>query len=228
MFFFAVPVFGQDSTVNKTPHGFIDLNGYYDTREFSTFTINLLANFNPRLQYFSLNNFDSGKHSTDLSSMYMEHHLRWNFHKKLPLDLAQNLTVMSGSGNDNLKYGLRWRWNQTPRLQNLLDKLHLMYFVNFHLVQFAEGTAPKGFTQIEHVYRLQVIPGWFKDRVYIFGFADQDIIWRNGGASFRWVTETQLGIRLAGQFYLVAEYRFNQYLNEKNGVGFGLEYIINY
>src|SRR3989338_4089976 len=78
------------NSLPKASFGFIDLNVYpYDTRDLSTYTINLLANLPARLQYFSFVNYTtpvSTNKNFDLQNFYTEQNLRWGLPKDLPLD----------------------------------------------------------------------------------------------------------------------------------------------
>lgn len=221
--------FGQKENDKPKLTGFLDFNEYYDTRDFSTFTLNVMANFSDRLQYFSLTNYSSNTSVKDIEGFYAEHHFRWNVCKKLPLDLTQLWVNQSGPSNDNIKYGIRWRLNQTPKIDSLLKKIKLMLFVNFHLVEFAAHRSAAGFTQMEYVYKIDVLPSKLNNRLYISGFADQDLIWgANASLKSIWVTEHQLGIRIIGQLHAVAEYRINEYLPDKSGWGLGIQYFAAY
>jgi hypothetical protein len=218
--------FAQKENNKPKISGFLDFNEYYDTKGHSTFTLNLMANFTTRFQYFSLTNYSSGTKSTDLNGYYAEHHFRWNINKKLPLDLTQLWVNQSGPSNDNVKYGIRWRLNQTPRIDSLLNKINLMFFVNFHLLEFAEHQTPKGFTQMEYVYKIDIIPSKLNKRLYISGFADQDLQWStNNSLKSIWVTEHHLGVRILGGLHAVTEYLVNEYLPDRSGWGLGIQYF---
>ncbi len=68
-----------DTRSGKPLKGLIDINGYYDTREFTVLTINLLASLPWRLQYFSLTNYSNPIESDtaqDLENFYSEQNLR--------------------------------------------------------------------------------------------------------------------------------------------------------
>ena len=95
------------------------------------------------------------------------------------------------------------------------------------LILLRMETDIKYMTMIEHVYNIKVWPSKLKDRVYIAGFADQNIVYLDGGVKMRWVSEYQLGIGLIDQFYLVAEYRINDLLPSGNyGLGYGFQYKV--
>ena len=105
----------------------------------------------------------------------------------------------------------------------------MSYALNPMLIDFRKSTEVKYMTAIEHVYRINVLPKVFKNRVYLGGFADQNFIYNNNKLSFKWVSEHQLGIRVLDQLYLVLEYRINDFLPTDNyGLGYGLEYKIKF
>ncbi|MFT5338258.1 MAG: hypothetical protein ACI9YL_002275, partial [Luteibaculaceae bacterium] len=57
--------YGQVDVPQKNT-GFMDFNVYRDSRDFQNITINLLANLPNKIQYFSLNNFQSPNNKKDL------------------------------------------------------------------------------------------------------------------------------------------------------------------
>ena len=78
--------------------------------------------------------------------------------------------------------------------------------------------------QIEYFYRFQILLSIFLDRVYLSGFADQNLDSRGDS---KWVTQHQLGVQIVSQFFAVAEFRYNELLpSKKEGMGLGLQYVI--
>ncbi len=217
----------QEAPKKKKITGFADFNGYYDTRQFSVLTINLLANLPYRFQYFSLTNFQSPKRSFDLESFYSEQNLRWGVHKKIPLEVTFQYVLRQGVDNDDFRFGLKWNVHKTPVLDSAFHKIHFRYSINPMFFQFRSNTKPAYMTIIEHVYRLNIAPGPLNNRLYIGGFADQNFVYSNGKVSLRWVSEHQRGIRLVSQLYAVAEFRVNTFQPEEQlGLGYGLEYKV--
>lgn len=224
-------------TVSPTPaptsrKGFIDLNAYYDTREFSVLTLNLFAQLPARFQYFSLTNYSNAVEADDpedLDTYYTEQNLRWNPWVGLPLDLAAQWVHKSGGDNDLVRLGLRWRLMSTPGLRDAMKKIGLVYFVSFYAAQFDQLSSRGTRMQIEHVYRIPIFPEATRNRIYLGGFLDHSL-WFSppaGGSRSSIVTEHQLGVRLFDHVYAVVEYRFNEFFSRKqHGVGFGLEYVI--
>ena len=120
------------------------------------------------------------------------------------------------------RLGVRWRFQDTPGPVGdfFRDTLKLRYSLNFHIIE-DDGSG----WQMEHVYRRDFLDGL----IYIGGFADHNV---NGTAdSSDWVSETQVGVKLLGGFYAVAEYRYFSFASSsrfKQGVGIGLEYALQF
>lgn len=218
------------SSLAKPGTGFVDFNAYPVLTEINTdsvYTVNILANLPNRWQYFSLTNFintDPSKELSDSFNYYTEQNLRWAISEDLPLDLTVQLNVRSGSRNERLRLGFRWRLNNTSALEEFFKSIHFSHSINFHVVQLDYETADVW--QMEHVFR-KTFPD-ISDRLYLAGFVDhtfnQDL-----PASFPSspiVGEAQLGCRLVDNWHLIAEYRVNEYRrsNTKN-LAIGVEYI---
>lgn len=215
-------VLGQNS-------GFLDFNGYYDTRDESVMTLNILANVENRFQYFSLTNFQGHNESSDLESFYSEHNLRWRIKDTTSFDLTLQYVLRQGFRNDDLRFGFRWRVTSFKPVQTFFKKINFSYSFNPMIVQFREANNPKLFTQIEHVYKLNIAPKKLNNRVYLAGFWDQSMAQENNKILFNHVTEHQLGLRIIGEFYLVTEYRINTYLARDNiGLGYGVQYKVKF
>lgn len=221
-------VFAQkDSTKSEFKNsGFIDFNGYYDTREYGEMTINALGNLKNGFQYFSLTNYTSADASADFSGYYSEQNLRWTPSSKKPFALTAQWVIKGNQNNDNLRLGAIWKVSKTNLFASAFKKINLFYFVNFHLLQFQNKVDVVGFSQIEHVYKFRLLPKTLNNRLYLGGFADQTFVYQdNGNVSFQWVSEHQLGFRVIDQFYLVSEFRINDYRASDNyGLGYGVEY----
>lgn len=209
--------------------GFVDFNGYHDTRSFSTLTYNILLQLSDRLQYFSLTNHDGQSSSSELTTTYAEHNLRYKLSQNSPLDATLQYVIRNGAFNDDIKLGIRWRLNNTMGLSSFFKKLQMSYSVNSMLVQFRNSTQTKYATQLEHVYRIALFPKSLNNRLYLGGFADQIVNYTNDKISFTWVTEHQLGYRVYKQLYVVAEYRRNEFRTQGiDGLGYGLEYVVKF
>ncbi|MRH99680.1 hypothetical protein GH721_03950 [Kriegella sp. EG-1] len=217
----------QSTEEKEKISGFIDFNGYYDTREFSVLTYNILANLN-RFQYFSLTNYKSGKHSFDFETSYAEHNLRYQLSKKSPLDFTLQYVLRSGPDNDDYRFGFRARLHSIKKISSIFKKLNMRYSINPMFVQLRRNSKTKYMSIIEHVYHIKISPKTFNNRLYLSGFIDQNFSYlKNGGLAFKYVSEHQLGIRLINQFYAIFEFRINDFLPDGNyGLGYGLEYKI--
>ena len=150
---------GISSAQNKTKtSGFIDLNYYpvlTDVDQDTFLTVNALVNLPARLQYFSFTNIagnDSRNPFSSNNQYYSEQNLRWQIEDDSPLDLTVQWNLRSGSENDRLRLGFRWRLDDTSRLQDFFDSLHLAYSINFHAIQF-DHESPSVW-QMEHVFRM--------------------------------------------------------------------------
>ncbi|MFT7032561.1 MAG: hypothetical protein ACJA2S_001061 [Cyclobacteriaceae bacterium] len=198
--------------------GFMDFNGYYDSRGHAVSTINMLANASPRIQYFSFTNNFGDSESADVSSFYSEHNVRWQIKKESPVYLNTQYVARTGVENNNVKLGLLLRLNEIKRLRSSFERINMSYSIAPMIIQLGVKQSNKYFPQIEHAYRITLS----RPKVYLGGFADQNLI---DGTS-EWVTEHQLGIGLFQEFYLVLEYKYNCYLTKKQGVAVGLEYKI--
>ncbi len=216
----------------KNTHGYFDLNGYYDTRSFDVITNNTLINLPYGLHYYSFTNLLGPFNSADsftLNKYYTEQNIRLALHKNIPIEL--NVQWNSGSHlTDKIRFGPRIRVNDLPWIGKFFKKLNLIYAIAPFPLQIDHS---KGYdAQIEQFYRMQVLPKYFKDRVYISGFADINFLYGSDNRTRHHpsVTETQLGVRLINQVYAVIEYRYNGFLptNKRNGLGLGLEYLFKF
>jgi hypothetical protein len=211
-------------------NGTLDFNVYPylgDVDTSSAFTLNISANLTDRLSYFSLNNLsdaDGDGSFSDGMGYFTEHNLRWKLGENSPLDLTAQSNIRKGSENNRHRLGVRWRLNDTASLMGFFARHNLSYFVNLHAVQFDHEDAHVW--QLEHVFRL-TLPQ-ISDRLYISAFVDhtfnEDL--PRGTPSAPIVAEVQMGYRLFGDFYAVAEQRLNEYRrSDVNNFTLGLEYI---
>lgn len=222
---FPLSLVGQDTHKNS---GFLDFNGYYDTREHSTLTINLLANLNHRFQYFSLTNYDGAEAGADIAGFYAEHNLRWAIQEGSPLDLTYQHILRQGIKNDAPRLGFRLSIHKISGLSSLFQKLNLRYSFNPMLVETFGYEELRLLTAIEHVYSIVLFKEALDGKLKLGGFADQNFFYTDEGFNTEWVTEHQLSYELLKQFYAVVEYRINTFLEESQGIGYGLEYKITF
>ncbi len=209
--------------------GFMDANGYYDTRGGSTLSINYLALLNKKLAYFSFINYQQGGFDidkpNDFDFYYSEHNLTYSPFKKLPFDINVQAVFIGGEKNDKLRLAPSWRVHNTPGLDKFFKSINMSYGINFHIAQFSASPGDDFTWQMEHFYKIDIAPKKLNNRLYISGFADHTM---GGEFSKGLVMEHQLGIRLIDQFYAVGEYRYFSYLPDKykSGMGLGLQYLI--
>lgn len=211
-------------SANK-PTGFIDFNGYYDTRNYSVLTYNILANWPNRVQYFSLTNIQGSQANAELSNYYAEHNIRFAVSEASPFDATVQYVMKSGENNDKIRLGVRWRMNNFKALSDIMKKWNFTYSFNPMFIEYGVGSDPNYFATIEHVYCVKFL----KNKFYLAGFADQNFIDISDGLKTNWVTEHQLGYNLYNNFYVVAEYRINEYQkDQETGIGLGVEYKIQF
>lgn len=219
----AISLLAASASAAQPPPPVLDLNYYYDTRDFRVFTLNAFSPLPRGFEYFSFVNYFSsvGTTPSDADSYFTEQHLRWRPPWDLPIDAAGQWVSASGKRNEILRLGARWRVSQTPGAGALFKALGMVYTLTPYPLQ--ADFNPNYNYQLEHFWRMQLLPGTFPDRAYLFGFADHNL----GRGKPLWVTETQLGVRLVDRFFAVAEFRHNGFMpRRRDGWGFGLEYEI--
>lgn len=205
--------------------GFVSFNLYpYDTRDLSVYTINLGITFSPKLNYFSLTNFESqfGTDNEDIATFYSEQNLYWTAFKNTPLHLVGQWAIAGGNENDTFRSGIGWKISQTQFLKKFFKAIYLNYTLNWFPLQF--DSLPGYRWQIEHYYHWLLFPKTFSKRIYLSGFFDHNF----SDDSTTTVTEHQLGINFYKKIYAIAEYRYNGFLTDKNGLGLGIEFKTNF
>jgi len=207
----------------KAIKGFFDFNYYRDSREFNGTTVNLLADFDGRFEYFSLTNIDSeieASDKTDSTLYYTEQNLRWKFLDDGFLSLSLQAALQSGEENDLTRGGVMVALGEIPTFKDFFKRHKMFFNINLFPIQVDQL---KGYNyQVEYFYNIQLAPELFNDRLYLSGFADQNI----GPDNTIWVTEHQLGFRTFDNFFLVAEYRINEFLSKNTGWAGGIEYFL--
>lgn len=213
--------------------GFLDFNFYpylSDVDNDSVFTLNIFAKLPNRFSYFSLLNIANQAEQSefkDTTSFYTEQNIRWQVTATAPIDLTVQYNMRTGEDNDRLRFGFRWRLDDSQWLKPFFDGIHLSYSINFHLLQVDDVDADV--VQAEHVFLLKF--PYLSDRLYLAGFIDHtfnedlaDSIPNNP-----MVGEAQLGWRMIENLYLISEYRLNQYRrSDVNNLGVGLQYKIKW
>lgn len=209
--------------------GFLDFNTYYDVEKYSVVTINAQAVLPNDLSYFSLTNYSNGfgaGDETEFDDFYTEQNLTWSPAATGPVGWNIQWNLRSGVNNDRLRLAPQWRLQDTPVIGPLLKQLRARYFINFHAVQWDDETHGDYVWQMEHVYRIDVLPELLDDRVYLAGFMDHTF---GGPGNPAVVTEHQLGVRIIDRWYAIAEFRRNEYRKgREDSLGLGAEYIIRY
>lgn len=215
--------FSQVAQQRKATEGFFDFNYYRDSRELNVFTKNLLATMEGGFQYFSLTNIESeieASDKTDSTIYYTEQNLRWQLSKDGLFMLSTQAALQSSENNDLARAGLLLNLSKLSPLAEFVKAHRFSMGVNFFPIQIDES---KGYSwQMEYFYSIQIARRLMGDRLYLSGFADQNI--RPNETT--WVTEHQLGFRFYDNFFLVTEYRINEFLKKNTGWATGLEYVL--
>ena len=218
------PIVAEDTRARR---GFIDLNYYYDTRDFQNLTINSGAKLPLDFKYYQLLTLKAPLNSikskrSDLTSFFTEVNLRHPILKEDPWLGAMDWTIQYVGGTflkDFVRLGTRVHFHKLPGSLGKFfrESLGLRYSIDFHFYE----TDGDGW-QIEQVYNKQFLDGQF----YLKGFIDQNM--DKTGLFF--IHEHQFGIRVVDEFYAVAELRYktNNPRRDKWGVGLGGEYIIKF
>ncbi len=186
-------------------------------------TVNLLASFKGRFQYFSLTNLESAVEAsdkTDSTLYYTEQNLRWKFSEKGMLSLSLQAALQAGEENDLVRGGVLINFAQLPALESFFKTHKIALGVNLFPLQMDQLNGYNW--QIEYFYNIQIAPKTFGDRLYLSGFADQNI----GPDETTWVTEHQVGFRFYDNFFIVSEYRINEFITKSTGQATGIEYIL--
>ena len=186
-------------------------------------TLTANARFPARFPYFSYMNFGGVVSDGDVGFARSEQNVRWGISAKLPLDLSAQAVIVDGSGNDFTQLGVSWRVHDTPGFATLFARINLIYRITFHLKRLS-SQSDKGW-QMEHFFKMR-FPG-VSDRLYLSGFLDQtfDLTRPAAFPDSPIVTEIQAGARIWKDFYVVTEYRVNQFrLGNEHNFAAGIEY----
>lgn len=215
-------------------HGSVDMNYTMDTRDMNRFTLNTLLFLPYGFSYSNFFHLNSqmavGGGNFDVNDLYHEQNLWWAPYKPIPLDVATQLQFISGVNNDQVRFGLRWRISDTPWIKVLCEKIHLFASVQYHPLQTDFNSSPGWGQSLEYVYRMQIMPQMFNDRLYIGGFVDHNLDFGTpaAGNNHNIVAETQLGFRAYGNLNAIIEYRYSDYDVKRQGIAFGAEYVVNF
>lgn len=223
----------QAGEVRNSQSGFLDFNLYpylSDVSGDNSFTLNMGSSLPNRFSYFgfiNLGNQADRAELEDLTSYYTEQNLRWQIAEGSAFDATIQYNTKTGENNDKLRLGLRWRLNDSLWLKPAMDAMHLKWSVNWHALQWDHDD--KTAWQIEHAFMLSF--PYLSERLYLSGFIDHNFnetVAADVPAN-PIVAEAQLGYRLFENFYVMTEYRLNQYRrSDVNNVAAGIEYKIKW
>jgi hypothetical protein len=163
----------------------------------------------------------------ETNTYYTEQNLRWQVTDTAPIDLTIQHNFRSGNDNDRLRFGFRWRLNNTSFLKPFFDAIHMAYSINFHVIQVDDD--PEDAWQAEHVFMVKF--PYISERLYLAGFVDHTFnsTVPVGVTANPIIGEAQLGFRLIENLYLVSEYRKNEFrLGSEDNLTAGIEYKIKW
>ncbi len=211
---------------NQEIHGFLDYNAYHDTRTFTVNTINAKLDLPGPLSYFSLTNWD-GNHTGDeffnFETYLTEQNLMYNIAES-PFDLTMQYLSLTGEDNDILRFGLQAKVEEFPYLKKFFKKINAWYHFTYFAWQVDH--LPAYASQLQHVWFVNIFPKFFDNRLYMLGFADQNLYAGAADSHNKLVCENQFGFRLWKGLYAVTELRWNGFFpkGDRFGLGLGFEY----
>jgi hypothetical protein len=215
----------------------IDFNSYFDTRNYTTLTVNAFAALPYYFSYFSFVDWDTAappaafpRDLGDANQAYTEQNLTWGDRYSWPVELHLQWALGTNPFvQDRLRAGLRfgvplgWALGATLRDAGF-DVLTLTYFPA--VIRLASPPAAEGYeSQLALFYRFVPFRDAWHRRLYLAGWADLDVLTEDPRQT-RFMTEHQLGLRLLGGLHAVAEYRHTPFAvpENQNGVALGLQY----
>lgn len=227
---FSVPATLAETDTAHKPKGMIDFNLYpYQSRvdTDTLYTLNIASTMTDKLSYFGFINFSNQDDSTDSINYYAEQNLFWSLSDYWGIDITSQAVLISGSDNDKLRFGMRFRAQDAFFSRELFEWLNLRYTLNLHAIQFDHSSA--NVWQMEHAFYLRF--PYLTDRLYLAGFMDhtfgEDLPSDYPSAPI--VAEAQLGYRLFDRVFLIGEYRINQYRRDNTrNFAAGFEYKITF
>lgn len=226
----ALAVVGSSASAPALASGYLDFNAYpylgavdNDTE----LTVNTAARFNDRWSYYSTADFAASTDNTVVEDGYalrVEQNLRYHLWGVSPFDATVQWEVRPGAKDDAWRFGVRLRLQDVDPWQGWFHWARLDYTINAHVLQLDHGEA--SVWQLEQRFYWRA-PGVLQHRVYVSGFVEQAFgeALPEGYPSNPIVAEVQMGYRFFEQFYLIGEYRVDQYRRgDINNLAAGIEY----
>lgn len=219
-----------DKKTGYKPSGFFDLNAYQDTRNFSVLTLNAKLDLPGPFSYFSLTNWQgvaTGDEFFDIRNYLTEQNLYYKLFNS-PFDINMQYLSLSGDDNDLLRFGIQASTEKLPWLKKAFKKMNAWYHISYFAWQIDHIDSYA--SQLQHVYYMKIFPKHLDDRVYLYGFADQNFNTGSNSIHSRLVAETQLGVRLYKGLHAVTEVRWNGFFpkGDRFGVGVGMQYKLDF
>jgi|GEM_PF-3137108 len=221
-----------DSAAPQPTHlpGGLDLNYYYDTREFTTLTVNTFLVLPLGFSYFGFVDFDNKpdhSETVDTNQAYSELNLQWGDYGSFPIELHTQWALgTSPFVTDRFRAGLRFHAPPATFGKALADfglMLHLTYFPFVQRLNF-EGQEAGWESQIAVAYKWTPFAEALDRRIYVSGWTDFDLFLDK---KHEILSEHQIGLRLFGGLHAVAELRHFSFEEPPTGVGFGAQYQLD-
>lgn len=190
-------------------------------------TLNAKLDLPGPFSYFSLTNWFGNPDGSENFFLHEDYITEQNLFykiKKAPLQAVVQYFSISGDENDILRFGAETEVNEISFLRKIFKKLNTKYKVTYFPWQLDHYDG-YGF-QIQYVLYSKIMPKTFNERMYLYGFADQNIMVDGEDKHNKLVSELQLGYRIYKGFHLVSELRCNGFFpkGSRFGVGLGMEY----
>ncbi len=235
-------LFAEESTNESAKSGIdwetvgtdIEVSGWadwlyaYDTRDMNHFRMDLGLKFPYRISFFTQNNINTTLNGDnfDTTNYKSEHNIWWNPVEWVPVDIAWQWQMDNiPARNDNMRFGVRWRLNDTPIIDNFFEFAHLEFSSQIHPLQTDFDASPGYGISFEHCWVWSIFPEFIgEDRASMEGFIDHGINWGSGSNHHDIELENRLKVRTISKLYVIGELVYSDFYNENWGARIGLEY----
>ena len=197
---------------------------YLDRVERDTdFTMTINANLPNNFYYSSFTNLTGTLTSNDIALDRSEQNVRWRLNEVWPVYLSFQAVFVGGSDNNYQQLGIGWQVHETPALKAVFRRMNLIYTQTFQLKQF--NSFHNSAWEFENFFLLRF--PHLSQRLYLSGFVDIafDMDLPDQFPDNPIVAEVQAGMRIWRDFYLVTEYRLNEFrMGSEHNLAIGIEY----
>lgn len=187
------------------------------------FSVTINADLPGKFSYSSFANLTGTLTSNELELDRSEQNLRWHLHEAWPVYLNAQAVLIGGSGNDYQQLGFGWQVHEAPAFKAIFGRMNLIYTQTFQLKQF--NNFDNSAWELENFFLLRF--PHLSRRLYVSGFVDIafDLDLPAELPKNPIVAEVQAGVRVWRDFYLVSEYRLNEFrAGDEHNLAVGIEY----